>query len=238
MEKNSGKIRLGTAVCMIIIFVLIIALAVVYYLGFIKYTERIANSDVAGNKEGMQVVNVINKDMNNVNETTNNNILSKDEVETNSFKIYQENYKNNYKKTITGENIIYIYSGGEVPGVYGIYLDSNNDAYFEFEEESQLYKKYGKTYKVESNVANIYLCPVGTGGYADVIFLKLDGTASSVIGYELEENPEVVCNTIEGVKNAVNVITYVYVLYNDYGELGANGPATVFVDINGNMISY
>lgn len=213
MEKNSTRISRGTAVCIFIIIVLIIALGIVYYIGFIRNNEEFANGVNENNVKDNQI-----------------------DVAANSFREYQENYKTSYKKIIAGENVISIYPRGEVPGVCEIYLDSNNDVYFRFEEDSQLYKKYGKTYKVESNVANIYLCPVGTGGYADAVFLMLDGTASSVSGYELEQNPVVECNKIEGVEKAVNVITYAYVLYNDYGELGANGPATVFIDINGNWI--
>lgn len=212
MERNSAKISLGTAVCMVVILILIIALAVVYYLGFINNSGTVAKE----------------------------NIDNVEKLTANSYKVYQENYKNGYKNHIRGENRIYISpdSSYELPGVESIYIDSNNDAYFIFVKDSELYKKYGEKYKVETNVANIYLCPVGTGGYVEAVFLKLDGTASSVSGYALEEKTVVECNIIEGVKNAVNVITYVYQEYGADGQIGAAGPVTLFTDINGNMFSY
>ena len=41
-EKKSLKISLGTVICMFIILILIIALVVVYYLGFIINNKRIS----------------------------------------------------------------------------------------------------------------------------------------------------------------------------------------------------
>lgn len=78
MEKNSAKISLGTAVCMFIILLLIIALAIVYYLGFINNSGEFANSNVAGDTE---VIQNVNENINNsdVSEEINNTI-SNDEI--------------------------------------------------------------------------------------------------------------------------------------------------------------
>lgn len=184
------------------------------------------------------------------NMNNNNNILEKqvkelankeeeeNVIKENSFALYQENYQETFKQMIRNKNEISIYLDYEyaMPGVEKVYIDSNNDAYLTFKENSDLYTKYGKELKVETGVANIFLCDVGTGGYQEAIFLKLDGTASSVSGYKIEETSTVKCEKIEGVENAVNVITYVYQEFNEFGELGAAGPATAIIDINGNVI--
>lgn len=204
-----------------LVLFLILTIMVIAIMGYMLYNMNINNENLE-----KQVEELANKE--------NEEIV----IEENSFELYQENYKKTYKQIITGKNTINTYIDDEfaMPGVQSIYIDQNNDAYLTFKENSDLYKKYGKEYKVESGVANIFLCPVGTGGYEEAIFLKLDGTASYVSGYKIEETSTVKCEKIEGVENAVNVITYVYQEFDEFGELGAAGPATVIIDINGNVI--
>lgn len=57
MANNSAKISLGTAICIFIIIVLVFALGIVYYLGFVKDTTVIEN-EIENNNE-MDTVDVI-----------------------------------------------------------------------------------------------------------------------------------------------------------------------------------
>jgi len=62
MEKKSAKISLGTAVCMFIILLLIIALAVVYYFGFIREGEE-TNLKINEENKVEDVENIINNEV-------------------------------------------------------------------------------------------------------------------------------------------------------------------------------
>ena len=215
---SEKKVSLGTVICLIIIFILIMCLAGMWY--YYNHINVIDNNEINSSETG---------DVPEEDENSN-------QIESNLFDLYQENYKNTFKQIITEYNDISIYLGNEerkneLPGVVRVFLDSKNDAYFEFDKNSQLYAKYGEKYKVEDNIANIFVCPDGNGGYSDAIFLKLDGTAYIVSGYKLEQSTEVQCEKVENVTNAINVISYTQ---SDDGIIGA--CTYEFIDINGNII--
>ena len=190
---------------------LVLAIILIGVMGYMMYNLNIQNNDLEKRVE---------------------ELANKQEIKENSFAIYQENYEKAFKQTMTSENRIEIYTHNEysMHGVERIYLDKNNDAYLTFNENSDLYKKYGENYKIETGVANIFLCDMGNGGYQEAIFLKLDGTASYVSGYKIETTNSVNCENIDGVENAVNVINY---LATD-GMSG--GWEYAIIDINGNVI--
>ena len=218
---SEKKVSSGTVICLIIIFILIMCLAGMwYYYNHIKVVDNNETNEIISSEAG---------DVLEDNENLN-------QIESNLFDLYQENYKNTFKQIITEYNDISIYLGNEerkdeLPGVVRVFLDSKNDAYFEFDKNSQLYAKYGEKYKVEDNIANIFVCPDGNGGYSDAIFLKLDGTAYIVRGYKLKQSTEVQCKKVENVTNAINVISYTQ---SDDGMTGA--WTYQFIDINGNII--
>lgn len=180
-------------------------------------------------------ISVSNRLNNNSKDKTN-----EEETVENSFATYQKNYQKSLKEIMEIENEISIYLGDErkyeLPGVQRVYVDVNNDAYFEFKKGSELYVEYGEKLKVESDVANVFVYPTGSGGYSEAIFLKLDGTASSVHGADIERKV-VDVKKVEGVKNAVSVISYDNYYYNeDNGEYEGNTPDVAYIDINGNVI--
>lgn len=71
-EKESIKVSLGTTICIFIIILLIVALGVVYYLGFIKNNEKInelENKQIALEEALEEARTVENDNKNIVNET-------------------------------------------------------------------------------------------------------------------------------------------------------------------------
>lgn len=179
------------------------------------------------------------------NKLNNTSIENKKENEEETveklFATYQNNYQKSLKEIMEIENEISIYLGEgrkyELPGVERVYVDVNNDAYFELKKGSELYVEYGEKLKVESGVANVFVYPVGSGGYSEAIFLKLDGTVSTVNGAHIELNKTVEVEDVEGAKNVVNVISYFESYYNeDNGNYEGETPTVVYIDINGNII--
>lgn len=220
MEKNKNvKIALLIVTMLIITITSVAATAVMYKLLMDTKNESQQNISISDNS---------------------NNKVEEENTTENSFTTYQENYQETLKEIMGKENEISIYIGEgrdyELPGVERVYVDVNNDAYFEFKEGSELYSKYGETLKVESGVANVFVYPTGSGGNSEVIFLKLDGTASSVHGFYIEQNKVVEVEKVEGVENAVNVISYFRNYYNEDGGYEGTTPTVVYIDVNGNVI--
>ena len=70
-EKKSIKVSVGTVVCIFIIILLVVALGIVYYMGFVQNNEKISNLENEKNKLEQQL-NIINN-----NNTKQVNIDSK-----------------------------------------------------------------------------------------------------------------------------------------------------------------
>lgn len=105
-EKKAVKVSLGTVVCIFVIALLIVALGIVYYLGFVKNNQQI----IALKDE----VNVL-KSKNNVSQseeveikTNDNNVTAsrneKTEVKTNNVNSNMTSNANNTKKEFKSEN--------------------------------------------------------------------------------------------------------------------------------------
>lgn len=206
-EKNKVKVNMITFICIAVIIFLLVVLGELYS----QYTK-------------LSVTTAVSK----VDNAEENIVKYK-------YSEYQENYTNSYKELINENSDVTIYLGderkNELPGVFSISLDSNNDVYFNININSDIYTEYGEKYKVSSNVANIYVCAEGNGGYSDAIFVNLDGTVDYVSGYIVGETSKIVCNRVENVKDIVNVISY---YSSEDGLTGVMDYA--FVDINGNIV--
>lgn len=221
---SEKKVTLGTVICIIIIFILIMCLVGMwYYYNHIKTVDNTAQFDNN---------NLTNENISQDSDAATEDDKNSTQITSNLFDLYQENYKNTFKQLITEYNYrqIDLRNEYELPGVVSVSLDSNNVAYLRFDKNSQLYAKYGEKYKVEDDIANIFVCPHGNGGCSDAIFLKLDGTAYIVSGDKLGHSLEVQCQKVENVTNAINVISYI----QTDGRGGAWEYA--FIDINGNIV--
>ncbi len=113
MDESSKKISLGTAICIFIIFILLIVLGIVYYFGFIKTTKTDPSLDV--------------NQQNYSTSETNQNVSNSQEEETtiapdNVAEIPTEDlFTLNFEATETGMHIFYAYLNN---GILNYYIDS------------------------------------------------------------------------------------------------------------------
>ncbi len=203
MEKNSAKISLGTVVCMFVILLLIIALAVVYYLGFIKYTERIANADVVGDKEGMQATNVLIE--NNEDKEPQSNIILKNEINE-ELKIEE----NTQTQVPTSDLVtLYLYSMNDSTDVFYAYIENGYLYYFkehvEFANETidrqVVFLNNGQTEKYADldNIKRIKTFNIGTGINPTPFLITEDGKVYEIVHRTMDNSMKV--ELYEGLKD-------------------------------------
>lgn len=149
---------------------------------------------------------------------------------SNGFDSFMKNYEDSFGKIINDNRnvtINLVSRQDEIPGISEIYIDANNDLYATIEQEmnEELYKKYSSKYKIESDVANIFVLTSGNGGYSDIVILKKDGTAKAISGATIETGV-IKAKNITNVKNAIGVMPY--------SNIG--GYSYAFIDVDGNLI--
>ena len=128
-ERNEVKVRLSTVVCVFIILVLVVALGVVYYFGFVKNDK--ANGELTGNN------NIA------VNEQETNN-TEKEEINENKLKEGIYSFANNDRKDAIAENNKY------TPILLETYIKfENND--FKVYDNGQIFTS-GKYEKISDNL--------------------------------------------------------------------------------------
>ena len=76
MDKNSAKISLGTAVCLVIILILMITLGVVYYLGFVREHEEV-NLNLNAENANLEVENKVDDIESNINNAVKVDIVQR-----------------------------------------------------------------------------------------------------------------------------------------------------------------
>lgn len=222
-EKKSIKISLSTF--FLIICVILICLMGYYILNITKLNEEYSKKIAQLENENSQ----IKEEIENGKESEVQKELQEESI--NKFEQYKNNYEEAFNKVINGNNKISTYlEEDELPGILEVYVDANNDAYVTINKDNALYSKYGSEYKVATNVANIYVCHVGNGGLSDIIFLKQDGTVSTINGTEVV-NGNIECKKVNNVKDIISVISYA-----ELDEMGLGGSSYAFVDINGKII--
>lgn len=121
-DKKTVKVSLGTSICIFIIIVLIVALCVVYYLGFVKNNQEIIalkdEVDVLKSKNSISQSEKAEIKTNDNNATVSKN--EKVEVKTNSVNNnIASTTNNNTKKEFKPENF--------KPGTYVYSFTSEND---------------------------------------------------------------------------------------------------------------
>ncbi len=230
-EQKNVKFNLSSF--FIVLFLIIIFLLCYFIYNLYEkneqYSDEIAQLKTNNNSSLDDKIKKMNEDTtDNQNETNKQNI--------NNFDVYKNNYSTDFKNIISDNNKISIYLGSEdrkdeLPGITEVYLDANNDVYVNIDSNSNLYSKYGDTYKIESNVANIYVCHVGNNSLSDVIFIKQDGTVSILSGTDTASG-NIQCNQNNTVKDIISVIPYTQV-----DEMGLEADSYAFIDVNGNIIN-
>lgn len=189
--------KLNVTMHMIIIFVLTVALGVTYYFGFVADKDEKAT---------------------NTAENVTSNELVKNETSKERFDEFMKNYKKNAKDWKMSLTNVYIRNDFYITLEKGI-------VYFNINKDSSLYTKYGPKHKVAEDIANIYMCEVGTGSMYDLVMLGYDGSAKNIFMEVSSLEQEIKIETIENVKNAVTV------------RCGTDEEAFYsIVDIDGNIV--
>ena len=147
-ERNEVKVRLSTVVCVFIILVLVVALGVVYYLGFVKNdnaNNMIANGEVVQKNNNVEV----NVEDRNEELAVKNNIVSNEQVTEEKEETKKES---------------------EIPttDLVAVYCDANNERaelFFSYVKDGKVYyfhendyegKTTGQYYKFSINLMGQY----------------------------------------------------------------------------------
>ena len=101
-ERNEVKVRLSTVVCVFIILVLVVALGVVYYLGFVQNNEKIAKLSNEKISLQEQIINLQESKNETENEVIDINAMTSEEA----TKIAQDIYNKAYGMLEGGSNLI------------------------------------------------------------------------------------------------------------------------------------
>ena len=174
-------------------------------------------------------------DSNSINNTISN--TQQNAVSENSYKLYQQNYNKIFDGSINKDSsdveeqyynpVVYRLNAEDPLGIFSAEIDSKGDAYIDIANTSNLHSKYGDTYKVASNVADLAFCGYDSGGHYYLALINQDGTVSIIMAGGLErEISEIIVTNIPNVNNAVKIIY-------GFGEYYYRGAV---VDINGNVI--
>lgn len=122
-DKKAIRVSLGTTICLIIIVLLIVALGVVYYIGFVKNDKEV--TQLSAEKQNLQKqVTTLEENKNTSEiEIKNSNDMTKEEA----TKIVQDTYSKAYDiiqegSGLTGSNTVNITAGqeGTVGGVINV----------------------------------------------------------------------------------------------------------------------
>ena len=214
MEENkSRKFKFSTILVIFLIIILLLEICITYY--------KLGESYVTIDKLNKEIRESKNADTDEIN--TYSNFVKKIEK---SVKALEE--KNNEK--ITKEVDIFDGDEGKRYGYAGAYVDEQNNAYIKIKEDTTLYNKYGKEYKVDENVLNVYVAYYANGGFSDFIFIKRDGTVDTVSTANMEE---IKCEKLENVKNAVTVLPCAM----EDKDYGVGEYQYLIIDINGNVVN-
>ena len=199
-EKKGSKVAVVSNV-LLIIFAIIICFMAFY----INRLLTIQNSLECLSKDQSAMIEQINNDQNGEIKTE----------EKSSYETFMENYKKERTKETSYDAFVYEYLGDdyrkyELPGIIEIKLDNKGNLHLGFSEEFLKGKgnEYSlKDYILEKDVFTFRVCPVGNGGYSDLIILKMDGTAEKLSGVKFDQTGKLDLEKLE-IKNVIHIDVY------------------------------
>lgn len=167
-EKKYLKVSLGTVVCMFIIFILIVALIAVYYLGFVKNSQKIA--DLTNKIDSLNNKNtIIQNEKTEIKNDNTNNIETSTNIESKDISVVDAvNYVDSYSKkfkvklprivgnTITIENLNLKILNEVLPSTYihvAAHLASANTEYVFMDKGST----FDYSYVIKNDVLIIHI---------------------------------------------------------------------------------
>lgn len=131
-----------------------------------------------------------------------------------SFESFIDNYMKERAKDTSYEANVYEYLGSderkyELPGITEINLNKDGELHLTIDKESELGKKYREDYMVENHVFTFKVCPVGNGGYSDLVIVRADGTVKKISGSKLEQDGKIDLEKLE-ITNVIHIDSYSY----------------------------
>lgn len=216
-EQKSKKDYSLAFLIVIGIFVIVIGSCVIYAL---QYSKNNDVSTVSSNELYLKYISNMKKNINSLQEGKTETLkISENEQEQVTIydcfeKIFEisnyDNSENNYTTNISVE------------------INSNEEAYISFEQDTKLAKKYGNRYKLSDNIIQLFEIDASAQSIDKFIFmLKEDGTLLYINSNDLE-NGNIEVKSVNYVKNIVNID-----LKTSYTS--DINKTIVAIDIDGNM---
>lgn len=197
MEKNEKTSK----VAVISNIILVICAVIICFLAFyINKLLKIQNSLECLSNDQTAIIEEINKEENN--------------EEKISYESFMDNYMKERSKDAPYTANVYEYLGSderkyELPGITEINLTKDGELHLSIDKDSELGKKYREDYMVENHVFTFKVCPVGNGGYSDLIIVKTDGSVKKISGSKLEQSGKIDLERLE-ITNVIHIDSYSY----------------------------
>lgn len=109
-----------------------------------------------------------------------------------------DNQQSNTSNIGTEKKSLSIDENGLVPDGYTILLNTDGDLYLIF-KNAELTQKYGKEFKIATNVSNFYNIEIGQGGGCELYYIYNDKTVGSAsVEYNIHLNEDIeITNKLE-----------------------------------------
>lgn len=226
MENNSAKISLITVICIFTIIALVIALGIVYYLGFVKESNKLVNTVSLDNANLtlMPEKETVNNIVPNENNTNNLNTIPTSDLVT----LF-------YEATDESANIFYAYIENGYLYYFKDYAMGNDSSESAFDFISFFYTSSDndenmKKYSDLNNITKMKTYNIGTG-IKRVPFLITESGEVYTIDYFSGDNIKI--ELYEGLKDykVTDILSHSGETYNSFEILLEDGTTkTVNVD--------
>ena len=228
MEKETKTSKVAVVSNVLLVICAIIICFMAYYINRLL-ADRDSLACLTTDQSAM--IEEINKE-NTEKTVPETNSIAKEEKT--SYETFMENYMKEMTKDLDYDAYVYEFLGSderkyELPGIEEIRLDNKADLHIKFTDEfikSKNSKYTAKDYVLEKDVFTFKVCPVGNGGYSDLIIVKSDGTAEKLSGVKLDQTGELNLEKLD-IKNVIHIESY---LYEDPEGGGACGYKLYSID--------
>lgn len=178
------------------------------------------------------IINKDNKEVNNTDQSTNNNVVSECNVDY-----------NDYVNALLGkEKMIRInYSENDVEGlklgIRSMVINSSNEllisTYDDTNKGKDLKEKYKENYVISKDVLKFYVLEYGNAGAKAILTIKKDGSISALINSKITKDNISWIDNISSLKNITDIYLKPVYLEDPSGKY-LSGHTIVAIDINGN----